>query len=191
MSIVHVKPVRDLEVSTIKSWRVGVTPFIIAGGEVYFAYAIDRQYRQICNFAGGLKESDPDVIFGALREFAEESQGVFGPLSIEQVSHSIAIYDDDEFNIFLRVGVDADQVRRRFHRLVDMFGNPEVTDIIWLTTTELQWQLALGDNSLIYSRVRSLLSRFIAPPSRSMVKRPISPRRHRRHPARKRAHSAK
>ncbi len=162
-SKVRVKLVQNLKVAEVKSWRVGVTPFIVVGGQAYFAYAIDRTYKQICNFAGGLKDTDADVIAGSLREFAEESQGVFGSLTVDQIATSIALYDDEEFCIFVRVNVDADRVRRNFHYLERRVGNEEVCDIIWLTTSELQEQIALGERSVMYDKVRLLLSRFIAP----------------------------
>jgi hypothetical protein len=87
--------------------RAGVIPIVSWNGENYFGMGIDTKYRDLTDFGGAVELStDENAIAGALREFYEESLGVFGRITVSQVMKSRVIYNGYMLILFLRVEED-------------------------------------------------------------------------------------
>jgi len=94
---------------------------------------------------------------GALREFKEESLGIFGELTVKDVEKSIVVYNKEMMIIFYRTDADPKDKNELFHVRLKKEPDPEVCDVVWLNEEELN--KALDPKSrLIYLRVRYLLS---------------------------------
>jgi hypothetical protein len=58
--------------------RAGVIPYVVINNHVMLALGVDKQSQELTDFGGGVRDNDVDPIAAALREFREESKGVFG-----------------------------------------------------------------------------------------------------------------
>lgn len=85
--------------------RVGVLVFTGYSGNIYFLMGIDTKSSDLTDFAGGLNYNDTSAIKGALREFQEESLGVFGSFSEEEIKNSVVYYDKFNLLIFLYIEI--------------------------------------------------------------------------------------
>src|SRR5579885_778662 len=66
----------------VRPYRSGIIPYIVTKGNVYFAFGEHTETGDLTDFGGGVKmRSGEDALSGALREFQQESLGVFGTFS--------------------------------------------------------------------------------------------------------------
>lgn len=142
--------------------RAGVIPYIIyKGKKVMFCMGIDRISRDLTDFGGKVEIKDANPVYGGLREFKEESLGVFGEFIIGDVSNDIVLYNDNMMIMFVKLEVDPRIVTEQFKQKIRQICNPEVSDIVWLHKEELL-SLISGKcyygYKVIYSRVKNFLS---------------------------------
>jgi len=149
--------VNHLNWSKLRPARAGVIPYIIKDSKVLFAFGLDAQFRELTDFGGGVSyKRDKTAVVGALREFSEESLGVFRDLEPKDVENCFVMYNINMMIIFLPVDVDPKDKNKLFHEYLQDEENPEVCDIVWLTEEELNESLNLKSR-LIYVRVRDLI----------------------------------
>ena len=136
------KIVKELDLS-IRPQRAGVIIYTKWNNEYYYGLGIDTASKEITDFGGGISyKRDENVICGALREFKEETLGIFGDVRYEDVLEAPVIYNNTNLIIFKYVHEDPFLIRERFLQHFIEAENtkdiPEVCDIIWMTTTELK-----------------------------------------------------
>ena len=156
---------KDIEVSISSSkdlttqgiLRAGVIIYTKNNGTTYFCLGVDTQSGNLTDFGGGVKK-DETVVEGALRELEEESQGVFGSLSVEDISDSVVFHSHNMAIIFISHQGDKRKIVTEFEKKADENGAPEVCDIVWLTTEQLLESIH-GRGRTLYIRVRKLLSK--------------------------------
>lgn len=71
--------------------RAGVVPYTIYNGKLYLCFGEDYRTKTIIDFAGGMEKFDQSMIATAIREFSEETLGVFGPLTKDELNRSTVI----------------------------------------------------------------------------------------------------
>jgi hypothetical protein len=103
-----------------------------------FCFGVHAESGDLTDFGGGISYHRRDnPISGALREFGEESLGVFGFYNEESVKDCPVLYDEKNLIIFIPVTVDIQAITNRFAGLADRCERPEVRSIRWLSVKEL------------------------------------------------------
>lgn len=136
--------------------RAGIIPYTMYDGKLYFGFGVDTTYGDLTDFGGGVQKSDKNPINGAIREFREESLGVFDPICDEDIYTKYMIYTDKILTILVYYDVNPKCIIDNFRQKVSSIEKPEVKDIIWLSKEDLL-NSVLGKGSRIYYRVRHLL----------------------------------
>ncbi len=139
-NLIYKKTVHELDLNTIKPPRAGVIIYTKIDNEIYFGLGIDNASKEITDFGGGIsyKERDKNVILGALREFKEETLGIFGSLSYMDVIDSPVIYNTLNLIIFKYIDMDPDLINHLFLEAYQNHINPEVSGILWMNTNEFK-----------------------------------------------------
>jgi len=175
---IHHKSRKELEVFTsiVKNVKMEHESNIIRSGAIiythykgktYFCLGVDSEYGDLTDFAGGVKKEEA-VIVGGLRELYEESQGVFGKLTYEDIKNCLAFYTNNMIIMFIRLDIDMNQTKQDFVRSVrtkmrnynttENIEQIEVSNIMWLDIHEFLNCIS-GRGHTLYSRVRRILSK--------------------------------
>jgi len=85
--------------------RSGVIPFTSYKGKLYFCLGIDKISGELTDFGGGVKLTDKTPVHAAIREFRDESKGVFSSCyDLNRVKYSsFSLFHGDFLIIFLYV----------------------------------------------------------------------------------------
>jgi len=154
---------KDLHIRKDIAVRAGAIIYTHHKGETYFCLGIDTHSGNITDFGGGVKK-DETIVEGGLRELEEESQGVFGTLTPEDVAESTTFHCFNMAIMFIPTCVDPDRISRQFKRRMTKYKKlnpdvePEVCNIIWLSKQEMLESIH-GRGNRLYVRVRRLLSK--------------------------------
>jgi len=147
--------------SKVQPLRAGVIPYIKneKDNTPIFALGVDVNFRELTDFGGGVSyKKDKNAIVGALREFREESLGVFGTFKPKDVSECFVLYNQSMMILFLLLEVEPEEINKAFHEKLKQESEPEVNGICWLPLCELQESLK-PTSRLIYEKVKDLLIR--------------------------------
>lgn len=160
--------VLNMPLGEITSKRGGILPVLSINGNKYFCFGVDRRSGDLTDFGGSKEKSDKNIISCSLREFKEESGEIFTEPGVGTLLSSYAVADESTFIMFMNVHVNADYIRMLFHKKYNFRGNREIRDIVWVSLEELYMQLLLGEESIIFYRVRRLLAKIcgISPPEK-------------------------
>lgn len=80
----HIYSVKDVQWPNFNVVRAGVIPYTIVNNQVFLCLGVDRRTQELTDFGGGVKPSDPSPVVGGLREWREESKGVFGEANYDE-----------------------------------------------------------------------------------------------------------
>ncbi len=148
-----------------KPKRGGVIVHTLHEGKTLFGLGLDRRYKEITDFGGGVKYSkDQNAVIGALREFMEESLYVFGPISPENVRDAMVTYTPQLAIILVNIQVDPRAASILFRERACTLDLPEVSDIVWLTSEEFMHTIRTGKTYggvPMYEKVREILRNSI------------------------------
>jgi hypothetical protein len=150
--------VKHLNWYKLRPPRAGIIPYTFKQDKtLLFGFGLDKTYRELTDFGGGVMyKKDKTALNGAIREFQEESLDVFGPIPPERLQNSLVLYTKNILIVFLYVDVDPESINRAFYEKRDQQTFVEVSDIIWLSSSELK--VALQPKSrLLYVRVNHIL----------------------------------
>jgi len=132
--------------------RAGILPYILEKGTHYYAFGISFPVNNITYIGGGICADDGDILETALREYKEESLGVFGALSKDSLCKMEYIKDKRSV-LFLH------QVKGNLSFYVDKFQNlekskkHELKGIIWLTKKQITVIIRSQNFKVINSKV--------------------------------------
>jgi len=166
--------VKQLDLANVRPKRAGGIIYTEYGGATFFGLGIDSKSHDITDFGGGMLYTickpnsttpiDRDVVHGALREFREETLGIFEDITVSDVESCPVIYDSANLIIFIRMDVNPDTVCKKFNNTYTTIMKnpsshniPEICGITWLSWQ--QFQAAINDNNTLYARVRNFLHR--------------------------------
>lgn len=139
--ICHVSYVRNLinnnnnnNKKKLMQKRAGIIPYIVNNeGQRIYALGVDTRFGSLTDFGGGVKKGKETVIEAALREFKEETLGVFKNVSNKSIKNDVAIYNDNILIIFVKVNVDPDYLNLMFLSNSIRTKTPlEVNNIAWI-----------------------------------------------------------
>lgn len=134
-------------------------------GKRFFGFGMDAKHQELTDFGGGVSyRRDHNVLFGALREFREESLFTREEIGIdptdnrvpEILENSLCVYNAEMLIVFLKVELDTSTISEEFKRRFIFEQKPELSSIVWLPETELKKNLQ-AKSSFLYSRVHSFL----------------------------------
>ena len=153
--------VQDINWYTTTPIRAGVIVYNRTQNDIRFALGIDIGSTNITDFGGGVKYSEEnDAVTAALREFKEETCGVFGQITVSQVGQcKVVVKGTNIMIIFIPLCVDPVNIVHRFEQAQSVATDPELESIIWLDRTEFEYMISYGQhqNHTLYEPVQDLL----------------------------------
>lgn len=123
--------------------RAGIIPYIrLDNGNVWYCLGIDDKSGDLSDFGGGVEKRDKgNYQLTAIREFDEETLGVFGTLSIRDIYNSYVIFYAHTAIIFLRINLDIESFKyyqEEFKLRRDgLHKQTEMRDIAWISNDHI------------------------------------------------------
>lgn len=154
-----VTKVKKLNLKTNKPQRGGVILYTRIKGELLFGFGLDSTYDELTDFSGGISyKKDKNAIDGSLREFCEESEGLYCALNLAHVMEAPVIVDKHNLIMFLYTEESPEEINYHFHNQFKT-KKSEIKDIIWVTEKELRMAILIR-LPYIYARVRNFLEKY-------------------------------
>lgn len=133
-AIIPVANFRDLPyVSRLQ--HVGIIPVMEIGTELVYGFGFNHRYDDFTDF-GGQRERGETFVEGAIREFTEESLGIFGTLQPEQLQSSIGLFSR----------IPAGRRTRVEYLIFVRFTGPSPAELVNQFQLERQRELRKDDN---------------------------------------------
>lgn len=157
--VVTASRVEAIDLSVVRPERVGVIIYKKTKLGTIFGMGIDTKFLDITDFGGRMEKKDKSALDGALREFREETLGMFGPIS--EIGSCLALYDKRNMIVFVPVTQCPRAICSEFDRRFDLVTretrkNPEVSAIKWLTQKDMR--NAIYRKSRMFGRVKRFLA---------------------------------
>ncbi len=159
------------KLKNIRTRRAGVIVYTIHNNKLYFLFAKDAQYKELCDFGGGPQKGEFSIQT-AIREFKEETNAIFDLTSSTSIyseavlNNQIAICDvsPDDYNksmtIFF-VPVSNEWIAKA-NIYFSLKRNREVCTIKWLSENNFRKMLNNPHQSQkLWIRTRALLLKSI------------------------------
>jgi hypothetical protein len=157
--------------------RAGVIIYTVYRGCAYFGLGLDSASHDPTDFGGSVRDRDryrdgeqESALRAALREFDEESLGIFESVTVDEIQDCPVVYGERDLVVFVHLDVNPHTVCEKFnakHRsILDRHGDmrtimtwsePEMCAIVWLTLDEMKE--SVSSMGILYERVRRLLYR--------------------------------
>lgn len=150
--------INNLDLEKVRPQRAGIIIYTMVQGRVYFGFGLDTKTHDLTDFGGHvIYGKDINVVDGAIREFEEETLGIFTSFTLEDIKYSPTIYDNKNLIIFLHLKINPEEVCRIFNERFKQHISeiPEVCGITWLSWEEFKRSLIRTD--VLFSRVRNFL----------------------------------
>lgn len=120
--------VEELRSKVQKIERAGIIPYLKTRKGLLFWFGVDPS-GDLTDFGGRSKRSDRDFLNTAIREFQEESLGVFGEINIKELTKSLCVYDGKMVIIFYRLNQQPCFLHSQFDNLVQKEEKVEVENL--------------------------------------------------------------
>ena len=157
----HTEYVYRVDWNRFQPNRAGVIVYTIHDGRILFGLGLDRRYRELTDFGGGVRYTkDKSAVVGALREFMEESLYTFGAISPSDVCNSLVTYSPQTAILIVYIPCDPIESSIVFRERASVIDSPEVSEIVWLTHEEFAYTIRNGKTYggvRMYKRVREVL----------------------------------
>lgn len=147
----------DMNVNKETPVRAGGIIYTHFEGKTYFCLGVDTQSGNLTDFGGGVKKEET-IVEGGLRELEEESQGVFGSLTPEDVKNTTTFHSYNMAIMFIPMEVNPYEIEKEFDNRILGKIDPEVCGIVWLDTQAMLESIH-GRGKKLYVRVRRLLNK--------------------------------
>jgi ADP-ribose pyrophosphatase YjhB (NUDIX family) len=151
---------RHVNLRNVRPARAGIIFYTEYQGRILYCFGKDTKTGELTDFGGGVKYKSrgEDAVDGALREFQEETLGIF--VNIEKsvvIRHSKVLYNKETMIILVRMPrlatggkLTPSSLARLFASKVDKHS--EIEKIIWLTREQI------SKSSRIYPLIKPLLA---------------------------------
>jgi len=165
--------VKDLDLSNIKCKRGGVILYTVYNNDIYIGLGIDSKSHDLTDFAGTICYKYENIIEGSLREFNEETLGIFQKATYDMITDCVVVYEKDNFAIFVPIDYNPNTVSKIFNKKYqletekikilrynnDKIKDPEVCGITWLSIDD--FKNAVNDNTGKYNFLYYRLKYFL------------------------------
>lgn len=161
--LIYKKKVKELDLDNVRPTRAGVIMYTKINGVIHFGLGVDTMSSDWTDYSGGVsyKEgADKNVVLGALREFNEETLGIFGDIQYEDVLENLAIYNFNIFILFKTIEYNENinvLFKEQYDAQVKKKITPEVSDIVWLTLPE--FKNAITKRGILFHRIQNFLQK--------------------------------
>jgi hypothetical protein len=126
--------VKNIDWSKQRQRRAGVIVYFIHNDEIVFGMGSDSSYREITDFGGGFESSaDTDPLDTALREFKEETLGVYGDIDRDAVSECVVILNQSMLIMFVPLKFDPNRITEMFGEKLSGEREPEINELVWIS----------------------------------------------------------
>jgi hypothetical protein len=166
--------VKNIDWSKTSHCRGGIIPYTLINGHLILGIGRDQKSKMLTDFGGWIKWKEKEgTLKGALREFGEETLGVFGHFTEEQIEESVIVYNSKMAIIFLHLTFSPSFISFRFRQMFEKkvmihektaipgessrlqrYRLPEMSEIVWVTPSMIEKYLGKG---LIYTPVEKIL----------------------------------
>lgn len=150
---------REIEIDKFRPERGGIVPYT---DDCIFFFGIDTRSGEISDFGGRINyKRGEDFLKGAIREFREESLGIFDPYLPKDFANCPVIYSDKVAIMFVYMKCKERTISQKFKERVVFESQPEMIDIIWLKFEQLNEILEKKSVKRFYRRIVSLINSII------------------------------
>lgn len=100
----YINRVKSVAFDGLQIKRAGIIPFTLVNGELIFYMGVDTMTGELTDFGGSIyKDIKETAIECAIREFKEESLGVFPEEALKSLSKALCVYDVYRVVVFIMV----------------------------------------------------------------------------------------
>jgi len=153
--------------------RAGVIPYVVINNHVMLCLGVDKGTQELTDFGGGVRENDEDPITAAIREFHEESKGVFGSenYQIQNYANSFCLIKQSSWRnqpnrhmMIILQQVDESYLTRSEDSFVAQPITPrdEVSAIQWCSENMFRELVYTPQTTRMYSRVKRFVANCIS-----------------------------
>jgi len=144
--------------------RGGIIPFTVKNGKVIICAGVDFGSNEVTDFGGKAKHNE-NAIQAAIREFHEETFGVFKELQLDEeqlikkIGNSFILCSRKTLILFVRIDCDFEQKRKEFLEIKNTKKYPEVSDFYISGLDNIFREIIKGEKSnvKVYKVVNNLL----------------------------------
>jgi len=156
---VKISKVSEINTRIVKPCRAGIIFYISDGKNISFALGTDSKTHELTDFSGSVMYSRGETcIDGALREFEEETLGIFGKITAEEISDFFAVYDEDNMVIFVMLDTTQNAIRKVFNEKIKTVKNPEICSIFFVTSNQFRFLIRkLFREHIFFEKLRKFL----------------------------------
>lgn len=161
--LIYKKKVKDIDLDLVRPQRGGVILYTKINNEIRFGLGVDTRTGEYTDLAGGIsykQNCDKNVVDGSLREFSEETLGIFGEITYDQVLENLAIYNFNIFILFMTIEYNENinvLFQEQYDAQIKRKITPEVSNIVWLTMSE--FKNAITKRGILFHRVQNFLQK--------------------------------
>ena len=134
---VKIDLIKNIDWSKQHQQRAGVIIYKEINGQLVFGLGVDTDSNNLTDFGGGVTKKDINPINGGLREFVEETLGVFGSFNEKEVGNCLVIYSEHMLIMFLHLDFDIDKSTYLFKERLKHAKRPEIKELMWMTKNYL------------------------------------------------------
>jgi 8-oxo-dGTP pyrophosphatase MutT (NUDIX family) len=145
--------------------RAGVIPYTMHKGQLHFLFGQDKRSNDLCDFGGGRKKGETSHD-AALREFKEETNGLFGEGKQVTLDKAKGLVCRHRKNMIFFLPVDPYWI----HTASDEFDtrnqqtpNKEISGVVWVDEDlyrNLVYERVADNNPIIWEKLRSFLYKY-------------------------------
>jgi len=155
----RVNYIKNLDFNSFHPKRAGAIIYTLYKNKIQFVLGKDTDSGDATDFAGGIAIKTENGLAGGLRELTEESLGIFGKITAEEIKNCIAVYDADNLIMFIPIHIDITKKYQEFAYRVKLLKDPEVSDLYIINKRQFISLIKGGsiNGTVMYDRVRKLL----------------------------------
>lgn len=166
----------EMRFGTVKSfnWKInkphrsGVIVYTVFEDTLLFGLGIDLIYGNITDFGGQVSYTeDRNAVVGGLREYYEETHGIFGQFNPEQVKDCKVALRDDMMVMFVPLEIYPEKASIEFLKKAKLSADREIKELIWLNKKDLfklirRGQIGKNGHKTEIITIYKLLGNFMA-----------------------------
>ncbi len=117
-------------------FRAGIIPYCIKDEIKYFCFGVEDGVGALADFGGQVDPADRNLLDTAVREFTEETAGVFGEIDRDRLNSSTCLMGALTVDILYEVDAKMSSYNLAFENAVKN-GDTEVIRFVWLSKTQV------------------------------------------------------
>lgn len=171
LGTVTIDIIKNIDWEKEKQTRAGVIPYLRKDNLSYFNLGKDAKYKSLTDCGGGKNHGDLTILHTAIREWTEESLGIYGyndtnaliNIDDEKLNNSLCIRSDNMIIIMIELNsnVDMEDVSTEFILRAKKEFELENSELVWLDHNTFYKAIKDRIGPKFYILVRILISKII------------------------------